>query len=223
MSSPSVEDYIKAVYKAQNETGEVSTQDLAERVGVSAPAVSKMLKRLTELRLITHTPYRGVALTEAGQKMALEIIRHHRLLERYLVEALGFGWDEVHEEAERLEHHISEEFEERIDRLLGHPTACPHGDPIPTRDGVVPPVSADTLAQQQQPAQLTIARVKDKDAKLLRHLKELGLMPGTAIEFIAQEPFGGAYLVRVGDEIVRVAPKAAEQIYVGAREIHPSG
>jgi Fe2+ transport system protein FeoA len=88
---------------------------------------------------------------------------------------------------------------------------------------VVPPVSADTLAQQQQPAQLTIARVKDKDAKLLRHLKELGLMPGTAIEFIAQEPFGGAYLVRVGDEIVRVAPKAAEQIYVGAREIHPSG
>src|SRR5438270_6128374 len=113
MSSPSVEDYIKAIYKAQADSGDVTTQDLAARVRVSPPAVSKMLKRLTELRLVEHTPYQGVRLTEAGEKMALEIIRHHRLLELYLVQALGYGWDEVHQEAERLEHYISEEFEAR--------------------------------------------------------------------------------------------------------------
>jgi DtxR family Mn-dependent transcriptional regulator len=214
MSSPSVEDYIKGIYKARLEADEVSTQDLAARVGVSAPAVSKMLRRLTELRLVEHRPYQGVSLTPAGEKMALEIIRHHRLLEIYLVQALGYGWDEVHAEAERLEHHISEEFEERIDALLGHPAACPHGDPIPTREGVMPPVSRQTLAQQQAPAALTIRRVRDEDAELLRHLKMLGLLPGTAIEFVEQEPFGGAFVVRVGGDRVRVAPQAAEQIFV---------
>lgn len=214
MISPSVEDYIKGIYKARLETDAVNTQDLAARVGVSAPAVSKMLKRLTELRLVEHTPYQGVRLTSAGEKMALEIIRHHRLLEIYLVQALGYGWDEVHAEAERLEHHISEEFEDRIDALLGHPVACPHGDPIPTREGVVSPVTRLTLAQQQQPATLTIRRVRDEDAELLRHLKRLGLLPGTAIEFVEQEPFGGAFVVRVGGEEVRVAPQAAQQIFV---------
>ena len=218
MSSPSVEDYIKAIYKARQQSGEVNTQDLAARVRtppVSAAAVSKMLKRLTELRLVDHTPYHGVGLTPSGEKMALEIIRHHRLLELYLVQALGYEWDEVHEEAERLEHHISEEFEARIDALLGHPAACPHGDPIPTRDGVIAPVSTRTLAQQHSPAILTIRRVADEDAALLRHVKQLGLLPGTAIEFVEQEPFGGAYLVRVGSEIVRVAPQAAARIFVG--------
>jgi DtxR family Mn-dependent transcriptional regulator len=220
MRSPSIEDYIKAIYKARLETGEVSTQDIAARVHHSTPAASKMLKRLTDLRLIEHTPYQSVSvrLTEAGEKMALEIIRHHRLLELYLVQALGYGWDEVHEEAERLEHHISEEFEDRIDLLLGHPTSCPHGDPIPTREGVMPAVSNHTLAQQRSPACLTIHRVRDKDAALLRHVKQLGLLPGTAIEFLEQEPFGGAFVVRVGDEIVRVGPQAAEHIFVGAAE-----
>ena len=216
MLSASVEDYIKAIFKAHTETGSVSTQDLAMRVHVSAPAVSKMLKRLVELRLIEHSPYQGVKLTDAGEKMALEIIRHHRLLERYLVEALGYEWDAVHAEAERLEHHISEEFEERIDTLLGHPESCPHGDPIPARDGTMAEIARHSLAQQSAPGRLTIRRVRDEDAELLRHLKKLGLLPGTAIEFITQEPFGGAYVVRVGDELVRVAPRAAEQIFVGA-------
>lgn len=216
MSSASVEDYIKAIFKADTETGSVSTQDLAARVHVSAPAVSKMLKRLVELRLIEHSPYQGVKLTATGEKMALEIIRHHRLLERYLVEALGYEWDAVHAEAERLEHHISEEFEERIDTLLGHPESCPHGDPIPARDGTMAEIARQSLAQQSVPGRLTIRRVRDEDAELLRHLKKLGLLPGTAIEFITQEPFGGAYVVRVGDEVVRVAPRAAEQIFVGA-------
>lgn len=216
MSSASVEDYIKAIYKAHTETGAVTTQDVAARVQVSAPAVSKMLRRLVELRLIEHSPYQGVRLTAAGEKMALEIIRHHRLLERYLVEALGYEWDEVHAEAERLEHHISEAFEDRIDVLLGHPDYCPHGDPIPARDGTVAEIARRSLAEQSVPAMLTIRRVRDEDAELLRHLKKLGLLPGTAIEFLSQEPFGGAFIVRVGDEIVRVAPRAAEQIFVGA-------
>ena len=214
MASPSVEDYIKAIYTAQNAATHVTTQELAERMRVSAPAVSKMLKRLTQLRLALHTPYHGVKLSETGEKMALEIIRHHRLLERYLTEALGYSWEDVHAEAERLEHHISEEFEERIDALLGHPTTCPHGDPIPTRDGVIVATDDYALSQQNARAPLTIRRVRDTDATLLRHLKELGLLPGTAIEFVEQEPFGGAYLVRVGGKSVRVAPQAAQQIFV---------
>jgi len=214
MASPSVEDYIKAIYTAQNAATHVTTQELAERMRVSAPAVSKMLKRLTQLRLALHTPYHGVKLSETGEKMALEIIRHHRLLERYLTEALGYSWEDVHAEAERLEHHISEEFEERIDALLGHPTTCPHGDPIPTRDGVIVATDDYALSQQNAPAPLTIRRVRDTDANLLRHLKELGLLPGTAIEFVEQEPFGGAYLVRVGGKSVRGAPQAAQQIFV---------
>jgi len=214
MSTPSVEDYVKAIYKAQLAASDVTTHQIAERVGVSAPAVSKMLHRLAALNLITHTRYMGVQLTPAGEKVALEIVRHHRLLELYLVQALGYTWDNVHDEAERLEHHISEEFEERIDAFLGYPQTCPHGDPIPGRDGTVNTVQDRALSTQIMPAPLTIRRVSDRDASLLRHLKALGLLPGTAIEFLEQEPFGGAFLVRVGDEVVRVSPLAAGQIYV---------
>ena len=214
MSTPSVEDYLKAIYKSGLDSAEVSTQEIAQRVGVSAPAVSKMVRRLAELQLITHTKYSGVKLTQAGEKIALEIIRHHRLLELYLVEALGYDWDQVHDEAERLEHHISEEFEERIDALLGFPTTDPHGDPIPGRDGSIVSHPASALATHRSPAALTIRRVSDSDAALLRHLKILGLLPGTAIEFLEQEPFGGALVLRVGDATVRVSQLAAEKIYV---------
>ena len=214
MSTPSVEDYVKAIYKAHLASPEVTTQEIASRVGVSAPAVSKMLRRLAALNLVQHHKYAGVQLTAAGEKIALEIVRHHRLLERYLVQALGYTWDTVHDEAERLEHHISEEFEDRIDALLGYPETCPHGDPIPTRDGTVNSVPDRALATLSAPAPLTVRRVSDRDASLLRHLKTLGLLPGTSIEFLEQEPFGGAFLVRVGDEIVRVSPIAAQQIFV---------
>ena len=214
MSTPSVEDYLKAIYKARLESEAVSTQDIASRVHVSAPAVSKMLKRLTQLRLAEHTPYQGVTLTPAGEKMALEIIRHHRLLELYLVQALGYSWDAVHEEAERLEHHISEEFEERIDALLGHPVACPHGDPIPSPEGLVTMRPDFALSRQRTPALLTIRRVGDESAELLRFLKKAGLIPGTAIEFLEQEPFGGAFVLQIGDDIARVAPQAADKIFV---------
>lgn len=212
--SVSIEDYIKAIYSLQAKGETVTTQALAVRLGVSPAAVSKMLKRLTELRLIDYAPYSSIGLTNAGEKLALEIIRHHRLLERYLVEALGYSWDEVHQEAERLEHHISEEFETRIDALLGYPTTCPHGDPIPTRDGVMPNIVSKPITSLESPIHTTIRRVLDEDAALLRHLKQLGLIPGTAIEFIEREPYGGAYVLRVGDKIVRLAPIAAQSIFV---------
>ncbi len=222
MASPSVEDYIKAIYKAHAENGNAATQDLTERLGVSAPAVSKMMRRLCELRLSSHTPYQGVKLTRSGEKLALEIIRHHRLIELYLVQAMGFSWDSVHEEAERLEHHISEEFEDRIDQLLGHPTACPHGDPIPTRAGTIASTSnvtlAQQIAQQSAPAQLVIRRVRDEDAELLRHLQTLGITPGTAIEFVTQEPFEGPIVLKIGGKLVRLTPHAARQVFVDAAE-----
>jgi len=214
MLSPSVEDYIKAIYKARSDTGSVTTQDLADRLGVSAPAVSKMMRRLAELRLISHTPYQAVGLTPAGEKMALEIIRHHRLLELYLVQAMGFTWDSVHEEAERLEHHISEEFEDRIDELLGHPAACPHGDPIPTRAGDIARSSNRSLAVQREPERLVVQRVSDEDAELLRHFKSLGVMPGTAIEFVRREPFEGPLVLRIGGKLVRLTPQAAREVFV---------
>jgi DtxR family Mn-dependent transcriptional regulator len=214
MLSPSVEDYIKAIYKARSDTGGASTQELAVRLGVSAPAVSKMMRRLAELRLISHAPYQSVELTRAGEKMALEIIRHHRLLELYLVQAMGFTWDNVHEEAERLEHHISEEFEDRIDELLGHPATCPHGDPIPTRGGAIARTSHRSLAHQQRPEHLVVQRVSDEDADLLRHFKSLGVIPGTAIEFVRQEPFEGPLVLRIGGKLVRLTPQAAREVFV---------
>src|SRR5436190_11572761 len=134
MVTQSVEDYVKAIYKLANDTENVTTSAIAARVKTTPAAVTKMLRHLQKLNLVSYTPYRGVRLTEAGERIALEVIRHHRLLERYLIEALGYDWAEVHQEAERLEHALSEELEERIDRLLGHPTVCPHGDPIPARD-----------------------------------------------------------------------------------------
>jgi len=214
MSSPSVEDYVKAIYKAHAANGNVGTQELADTLQVSAPAVSKMLKRLAEMRLITHTPYHGVTLTRAGEKMALEIIRHHRLLELYLVQAMGYSWDAVHEEAERLEHHISEEFEDRIDALLGHPTTCPHGDPIPTRQGTIGRTSNNSIAEQARPAKLVVQRVSDADSAVLRHVLQVGITPGTAIEFVEQEPFEGAFIVKVGGKLIRLTPHVASQVFV---------
>jgi DtxR family Mn-dependent transcriptional regulator len=214
MSSPSVEDYVKAIYKAHAERGNVATQELAEALEVTPPAVSKMLRRLAELRLISHTPYQGVTLTRAGEKMALEVIRHHRLIELYLVQAMGFSWDAVHEEAERLEHHISEEFEDRMDALLGHPATCPHGDPIPTRQGTIGRTSNQALSHQREPARLVVRRVSDASAELLRHFETVGITPGAAIDFVEQEAFEGAFIVKVGGRRVRLTPHAAGHVFV---------
>ena len=173
MLSPAVEDYLKTIYKLQAPDGSgVSTSDIARAMDVAPSSASNMVKRLAGLKLVEYRAYRGVVLTEAGQKIALEIIRHHRLLETYLREVMGFDWDQMHAEAEHLEHHISEEFEDRIEALLGYPTHDPHGDPIPSRDGVIPAVAAVPLSPEHVGERVEVVRLVEQDPVLLKRFEE---------------------------------------------------
>ena len=218
MRTAAVEDYVKTIYKLQTQTETVSTSALAERTGTTAAAVTKMLKHLDTLHLVAYTPYYGVRLTPMGEKIALEVIRHHRLLELYLSQAMGYSWDQVDAEAERLEHYISEEFENSIERLLGFPVFDIHGDPIPTRDGHMPETAYGPLSEQADGAALVVRRVSDTDAALLRHLDECGLRPGTPIQVLAREPFGGSLSLQIGGREVRVSPAAARSVFVEVTE-----
>lgn len=194
-----MEDYLKAAYRLQREGGAVTTQRLAEELGLSGPSVTNMVKRLDEVNLVRHTRYHGVELTPAGERIALEVIRHHRLVELYLAEALGYHWDEVHAEAERLEHHVSEELEARMDTFLGHPTIDPHGDPIPSREGTIADVSAVRLVDLEAGEAAVIRRVSDRDPEQLRYLGELGLRPGATVTLLEKLPFDGPLRIRVDD------------------------
>jgi DtxR family transcriptional regulator, Mn-dependent transcriptional regulator len=211
--TPAVEDYLKAIYQLRHEEpeqGAVSGQRIAERLGVASPSVTNMVKRLRELELVQHEPYRGIELSTEGERIALEVVRHHRLLERYLVEALGFGWDEVHEEAERLEHHISEALEARMATALGDPTVDPHGDPIPDLDGTVADVTELRLLDVAPGDATIVRRVSDRDPERLRYLERLGIRPGTAVRLVEALPFDGPLRVLVGtDEQVIGRPLAA--------------
>lgn len=192
-----MEDYLKVIYGLQTETDKVTTQAIAERLSVQSPSVTNMIKRLADLKLVEHTPYRGVLLTATGERAALEVIRHHRLLELYLSDALGYSWDEVHAEAERLEHSISEEFEARIDRALGYPTFDPHGDPIPSVEGDIQPTAQLVLAELEPGDTAIVERVWDRDPEMLRYLGGLGLYPNAEVEVVERFPFGGPLRVRV--------------------------
>src|SRR5262245_49960265 len=185
MLSASVEDYTKAIYALEERHGVASTTALAARLGVSAPAVSAMVKKLAALGYVSHVPYRGVRLTDEGRKVALEVLRHHRLLETYLVEELGVPWDRVHAEAEVLEHVLSEGLEERIAAKLGDPTHDPHGDPIPAADGTGVEPETVTLEALSVGDRGRFVRVSDADPKLLRELGELGIRPGDELEVVA--------------------------------------
>jgi DtxR family transcriptional regulator, Mn-dependent transcriptional regulator len=196
-----VEDYAKAVYMLELREGTVSTTALAARLEVTPAAVSGMLPKLTALGLIEHEPYRAVRLTDRGRLVALEVVRHHRLLELFLVESLGMGWDEVHAEAEVLEHVLSEGLEELIAAKLGHPTLDPHGDPIPSRELAVADDESHDLYQLEPGASGTLVRVSDDDPEMLRFLAERGITPGTQLEVIDRQPFEGPLSVRVGDEV----------------------
>jgi DtxR family Mn-dependent transcriptional regulator len=194
-----VEDYVKSIYKLQQEHGRVPTSAVAQRMNVSDASATNMIKRLAELGLARHHPYRGVELSEAGMKVALEVIRHHRLIELYLKEALGYTWDQVDAEAEHLEHHISEEFEDRIDAALGFPTVDPHGDPIPAKDGTVDHARFPRLTDLAPGVPAIVRRVSDRDAEVLRYLAQLGLYPGVRVVVRERAPFDGPLFVRVGD------------------------
>jgi len=197
--SHAVQDYAKAIFSLSRRGDDVvSTSALAERLDVSAASASAMAKRLAELGLVTHEPYHGVRLTDAGEKLALEVIRHHRLLELYLAEALGMPWDRVHDEAEVLEHAISVELSDLIAAKLGEPTHDPHGDPIPTRDGRMEETVTRSLADSQPGENVMLARVSDSDPEMLRYLGDRGIEPGTRLEVVGREPFGGPLNVRVG-------------------------
>jgi DtxR family Mn-dependent transcriptional regulator len=200
--SSAIEDYAKAIFALQERGVEaVSTNALADRLGVTPGSASGMVKRLCELGLVEHTPYHGVSLTESGERVALEVIRHHRLLELYLVETLGVPWDRVHEEAEVLEHVISEELEERIAQKLGDPTHDPHGDPIPTRDLTLPVARTEALQSLAAGATGCFTRVSDSDPDMLRWLGERGIAPGDEFEVLDKQPFDGPLFVRFGDDV----------------------
>lgn len=196
--SEALEDYAKAIYSlARANDGEpVSTSSLAERLDVSPGAVTGMLKRLSEAELVAYTPYHGATLTERGERTALEVIRHHRLLEAFLAEVLGMPWDRVHAEADVLEHHISEELETLIAKALGDPDRDPHGDPIPSSDLVMEePEGARPLAELEVGARGVLVRVSDSDSGMLRFLADRGISPGERIEVTGREPYGGPTLV----------------------------
>ena len=195
-----VQDYAKAIYALQSRDGTVSTTALAERLDVRPASVSGMLKKLTVLGLVEHERYRGVPLTARGRRVALEVIRHHRLVELFLVESLGMTWDEVHAEAEVLEHALSEELEELIAAKLGNPTVDPHGDPIPTRDLKLAETPGLALVELEPGDRATFVRVSDADPGMLRFLGERGIVPGARLELVERQPFDGPLFVRVGDE-----------------------
>ncbi len=196
-TTPAVQDYLKVIYKLQQRERPVPTALIAERLGLSAAAVSKMLKHLAALRLVEHRRYQGVTLTPPGERIALEVIRHHRLLELYLAEALGLAWDRVDAEAEVLEHVLSEEVEERIAALLGDPTRDPHGDPIPSRDGVLDERAGRWLADVPVGTPARIVRVPDRNPRLLRHLGALGLVPQAEVRVVRREPLAGPLHVQL--------------------------
>jgi DtxR family Mn-dependent transcriptional regulator len=212
--SESVQNYLKVIYQLGCGGRGATGQEIASSMKVSAPGVTKMLHHLASHMLIVYTPYQPVVLTDLGCKIALEVIRHHRLLELYLTQNLGYGWENVHEEAERLEHHISEEFEATIEKLLGYPKFDPHGDPIPSRDGEMPPMITATLADQPVGATVVVRRVVDEDPALLVYLAERNLRPGTYTTVLEREPFNGSIELRVGTLQVRISPDAARSVFV---------
>jgi len=199
--SDTVQDYAKAIWSlAQRSTEAVSTSALADRLGVSAASASAMLKRLEVMGLVERQPYHGVRLTPAGKRVALEVIRHHRLLELYLAEALGMSWDRVHEEAEVLEHAISPELSELIAAKLGNPTHDPHGDPIPTAEGQIDEAPTRALADLEPGDRGVFVRVSDSDPDMLRYLADRGIAPGDRFEVLEREPFEGPLTVRFAEE-----------------------
>jgi DtxR family Mn-dependent transcriptional regulator len=200
--SEAIQNYAKAIYALeQRGNGAVTNNALAERLGVTPASASSMVKKLDELGLVTHAPYKGVKLTGGGRRVALEVLRHHRLLELYLAESLGVPWDRVHDEAEILEHVLSEELEELIAAKLGNPTHDPHGDPIPNAALEIEEQPTQALAALSIGAAGVFVRVSDSDPNMLRYLAELGITPGDRFEVVDRQPFGGPLFVRFHDRV----------------------
>lgn len=212
MTSAAVEDYLKAIFKLSRSGEPVATNAIAAHMKVAPASVTKMLKRMSTQRLVAHTPYRGVRLTAAGQRAALEVIRHHRLLELYLTVKLGLPIEQAHGEAERLEHALSESLEERIAQVLGHPTEDPHGDPIPSRGGELREEHHPRLSEVGSGRTFRVERVSDSDPRRLQHLASLALLPGAQVRVVRRS--ARSVTVRAGESTRRVSLHAAEGVFV---------
>ncbi|HRK73016.1 MAG TPA: metal-dependent transcriptional regulator [Rhodothermales bacterium] len=214
MLTQAIQDYLKLIYRFEAEGRRPSTNDLARGMDVAAASVTNMLKRLADLKLVTYASYRGVSLTDSGRLIALEMLRHHRLIETYLAQALGYSLDQLHDEAEHLEHHISEQFEERIDALLGYPRYDPHGDPIPSKEGLIPPRCNQALSEAALDVDWVVRRISDHSKELLRYLMHCHLVPETKLRIMDRAPFEGPLTLRIGETEVMVGYKAACYVYV---------
>ena len=214
MLSPAVEDYIKTIFNLQEQGPTVATNDIARAMNVSAASVTGMIKRLARMKLVEHESYKGVQLTAAGEKVALEITRHHRLLETYLKEIMGYSWEEMHQEAEQLEHHISETFEERIDALLGYPTHDPHGHPIPTRDLKMTRTKTCSLDEVEVDQKYLIRHLSDADVAILDFLERIGLMPGRRVHVLSRD--ANHLTVSIKGTVQKLTPEVAGSIHVDA-------
>jgi DtxR family transcriptional regulator, Mn-dependent transcriptional regulator len=211
----SVEDYLKAIYRLSPEGRPAATSDIARLLELSAPSVSGMVKRLSELGFLEHIPYKGVQLTEAGRRAALRMVRRHRLIEAYLVQFLGYSWDTVHVEAERLEHAVSDTLVERMAAALGHPVVDPHGDPIPSADGSIHETTCTPLADVDIGETVEIRRVDESEPERLRYLALLGLVPGVVVTVLDRQPFGGPVTVESAGERHSIGAELAQVVLVG--------
>lgn len=215
LNHQAIEDYIKTIYALAQEESPVSTSRVAAARAVKPASATSMIQRLARLKLVNYEKHYGVTLTESGEKLALEVIRHHRLLELYLMEALGFGWDEVHEQADILEHVISEKLEARIAAALNHPEFDPHGDPIPAPDGTMAVMATTALADVAAGEDVRMARVlDDSNSELLRYLADLGLVPGAAFRVVAVAPFLGPLTIEIDGVSQVIGRNLAEMILV---------
>jgi DtxR family Mn-dependent transcriptional regulator len=212
--SAAVQDYVREIYKLQTESGHVKTSTLARRMGVAPPSATAMMKRLAALGLVDHQPYQGVRLTRTGERIALELLRHHRLLELYLARTLDLGIDAVHAEADRLEHALSERLEDRIDKALGSPTQDPHGDPIPDSKLRIVHSKSKRLTELEPGEEATVLRVPDGDVELLRYLVTLALTPGERLHLMQVEPFGGPLTLHTSKGNTVISRQLGEQIHV---------
>jgi DtxR family transcriptional regulator, Mn-dependent transcriptional regulator len=215
--SDAVQDYLREIYKLQGGEGaRVKTSTLAREMGVAPPSATGMVKRLAALGLADHEPYRGVRLTRTGERIALEVTRHHRLLELYLAKTLELGLDAVHAEADRLEHALSEKLEALIDEALNSPTQDPHGDPIPDVSLRIVPAAARPLTALEPGDQATVEQVPDRDGEVLRYLSTLGLVPGQDVELLREAPFGGPLTIRTRGGETAISRELAAQIRVSS-------
>ena len=209
-----VEDYLKTIYELEARSGAAATSEIAARLSLTPASVTGMVRRLARQGLLTHEPYRGVRLTELGRRNALRILHRHRILETYLSQVLGFPWDEVHEEAERLEHAASDALIERMAAALEHPESDPHGAPIPTADGKIDERSHIALSDLDVGESAVMVRVSDKNPSMLRYLAEIGLQPGVSLRLLERAPFDGPITVRIAGSELAIGPSLAAQVLV---------